>query len=103
MFSLLLGLAAWILVFLAVFAGIFVGNAKRFSGLARPIWFKLTHLIIGVAAYVIGVVTVGFGLHYLEAYTSENGKIALLVFLVIYVTYSLVGSALTCFYLIFKK
>ncbi|KAJ8929110.1 hypothetical protein NQ314_018224 [Rhamnusium bicolor] len=98
-----LGLSAWILVIISIFAGMAAAKPNVFLNFARPVWFKLFHLIVGAAAYIIGIVTVGYGLHYLQQYTGENGRIALLVFLIIYVVYSLIGSVLTCYNLVLNK
>ncbi|KAJ8962908.1 hypothetical protein NQ318_001319 [Aromia moschata] len=92
-----LGLCAWILTVLVALVGPIVTYSKKFSHKIRPIWIKGCHIFLGIAAYVLGIVTLGFGLDYLSAYTGEHGRIALLVFLIVYVSYSLVRPVLTLF------
>lgn len=53
---------------------------------------KFCHIIMGVTAYILGIVTIGYGLSYL---VEEKGRIALTIFMSIYVVYSLIGPCTT--------
>ncbi|KAJ8980661.1 hypothetical protein NQ317_017587 [Molorchus minor] len=72
-------------------------NRPRISSSIRLIWVKLFHNLLGIVTYVVGVVALGYGLNYIQTYTGENGRITLLVFLVCFVSYSLVGPIVSVF------
>ncbi|XP_018567192.1 cytochrome b561 domain-containing protein 2-like [Anoplophora glabripennis] len=92
-----IGLTAWILILISAIIGILTANIRRCPGLGKPPLYRIIHLFLGVSAYILGVVALGFGLNYLESLTGANGKIALMVFLALYVAYSLLGPIKSCY------
>ncbi|VEN57110.1 unnamed protein product [Callosobruchus maculatus] len=90
-----LGLSTWIIAFVAVLGGLVSANSLRFSSIGKPSIIKLVHLSLGVTAYILGVITLGYGISYLGV--PENGRIFLIVLLSLYVTYSLLGPCLSVF------
>ncbi|KAJ8916367.1 hypothetical protein NQ315_005064 [Exocentrus adspersus] len=93
----ILGLVSWILTFISIILGILVGCAQKSTSLGRPASYRIVHLLLGVATYITGVVALGFGLHYLVGYTGLHGRNALIIFLALYVSYSLISSVKSCY------
>ncbi|CAH1991454.1 unnamed protein product [Acanthoscelides obtectus] len=90
-----LGLSTWIIAFIAVLGGLASANILRFSSIGKPRLIKLIHLLIGVTAYILGIVTLGYGIAYLGV--PENGRTFLIVLMAIYVAYSLIGPCLSVY------
>lgn len=59
---------------------------------------KLCHTILGISAYILGIVALGFGLPKLGT-VPERGRIALIIFMSIYVVYSLIGPCTSLVYI----
>lgn len=51
---------------------------------------RLCHIILGISAYLLGIIALGFGIPKLGT-VPERGRTALIIFMSIYVVYSLVG------------
>lgn len=49
------------LVLGSVLLGLIAGNTSLFKNVARPVWFKFFHNFIGIAGYVIGMVSLIYG------------------------------------------
>lgn len=49
------------LVLGSVVLGLIAANTSIFKNVARPVWFKFTHNFIGIAGYVIGMVSLIYG------------------------------------------
>nr|CAI5856297.1 unnamed protein product [Callosobruchus analis] len=89
------GLSTWIIAFIAVLGGLVSANSLRFSSIGKPSVIKLGHLALGVTTYILGVITLGYGISYLGV--PENGRVFLIVLLSLYVTYSLLGPCLSVY------
>lgn len=50
-----------VLVLVSFLLGFVSANATMFSGIARPVWFKFIHNFLGIAGYVIGIVSLIYG------------------------------------------
>nr|XP_023013676.1 uncharacterized protein LOC111503566 [Leptinotarsa decemlineata] len=85
-----LGLSAWILAFVASIGG---AISAQFSFAGKTATIRLVHLLVGVIAYLLGIINIGYGLKYLDV--GDNGKIFLIVLLSIYVCYSFMGPLLS--------
>lgn len=74
-----------ILLTIVVLGGLVAASSKIMSGQKNIL--KILHLILGISAYIIGVVALGFGLNYLPL--TIKGRNSLIVLMSIYVAYSL--------------
>ncbi|CAG9830125.1 unnamed protein product [Diabrotica balteata] len=83
-----LGLIAWILSFIAVLGGVFSMYFRNTSISPRVV--KLCHIFLGITTYALGVACLCYGLEYLMG-GRGRGWVALVILLVVYATYSLIG------------
>ncbi|CAG9821233.1 unnamed protein product [Phaedon cochleariae] len=99
----ILGLSSWIIAFVTALGGVIVKNSDRLN-IGRPSLFKFVHILFGVSAYVLGIVSLGYGLHYLLVIGSNriHGRDFLIALMSIYVSYSLIGPCLSLFHFMKK-
>ncbi|XP_028137003.2 probable transmembrane reductase CYB561D1 [Diabrotica virgifera virgifera] len=82
----ILGLITWIFSFITALGGVIT---MYFRHLLSPRVIKLCHILLGITTYALGVATLCYGLQYM--YGTGRGWVALVVLLVVYATYSLIG------------
>ncbi|KAL1513796.1 hypothetical protein ABEB36_003157 [Hypothenemus hampei] len=56
----LLGLASWILVFVSVLLGVAAAQTRNLSKYVRPIVTKFIHNLLGISAFLIGMVSIWY-------------------------------------------
>ncbi|XP_030766326.1 uncharacterized protein LOC115890287 [Sitophilus oryzae] len=68
----LYGFISWVLVLVSVLIGLVAGNTRTFSRYLKPVIAKFIHNIIGIAAFIFGVVSLYYEIRVFGRYTSEN-------------------------------
>lgn len=65
----------------------------------RPVFFKFIHNLLGIAGYVIGAVSLGYGINYgiLGRFSSKDAERAAIWCLGIAVFWSLIAALKSCY------
>lgn len=90
-----LGLSTWIISFVAILGGLLAYQARGISRISPSI-IKIIHVVIGLSAYLIAIVTLVFGLEHLMG-AGTNGWIALTILFLSVAVYSLIGPLTSLF------
>lgn len=77
-------------MFITVLGGIFLAKFAR----TQVRLIKICHILLGLTSYLLGIFAIAYGLPKLAGVT-ERGRTALIIFMSIYVAYSLVGPCTT--------
>src|SRR5699024_824945 len=73
----LLGLVAWILMWISIFLGLATSQSQLLKNIVKPVWIKLCHTLIGISGFTLGVVCLGYGMkNYLAYVSNENVMVA---------------------------
>lgn len=59
--------------------GLLAANAQSLNRIARPVWFKFFHNFIGIAGYVVGMVSLYYGYYtgWFRRLFSDDAKLTL--------------------------
>lgn len=68
-----------VLLLASILIGFLAANAQSLNRIARPVWFKFFHNFLGIAGYVIGMVSLIYGYYtgWFRRYFSEDARLTL--------------------------
>jgi cytochrome b-561 domain-containing protein 2 len=76
----ILGLVAWIMIWMSVFLGITISQSQTLKNYISPVWLKLCHSLVGVTGFTLGLVTLGYGLKdYFSRMSHETIILAVII------------------------
>lgn len=88
-----------LLVLASFILGFGAANPQNFSHIARPVLFKFLHNILGIAGYVIGMISLiyGYYTHWFVYYTSAETRIVASVATGIVTVWPLYAALRSCY------
>lgn len=94
-----LGFISMLLVLLSFFFGFAAANPQVFKNIARPVVFKFFHNFLGIAGYVIGMISLilGYYTHWFKYYTSAETRIVASVATGIVTVWPLYAALKSCY------
>ena len=86
------GLIAVIFTVLTTIGGVFTNYSFQFRNLLRPVIMKIVHSFLGILSYLLGMITLGYGIYtrwFRKSYVEEiqGTVLGILVVVTLYVVY----------------
>lgn len=88
-----------LLVLLSFIFGFAAANPQKFNNIAQPVTFKFLHNFLGIAGYVIGMISLIFGYytHWFVYYTSSETRIVASIATGILTVWPLYAALKSCY------
>lgn len=88
-----------LLILVSFICGFAAANPQKFSHIARPISFKFFHNFLGIAGYVIGMISLiyGYHTHWFVYYTAAETRIVASVATGILTIWPLYAALKSCY------